>query len=174
MPTASPEKQLADFIAKFTPETASLIRSARKKMRSLLPNACELVYDNYNFFVIGYGPNEKPSQAVFSIAAQAKGVSLCFLHGAGLPDPKRLLRGSGNVVRNVRLESAETLDNPDVRTLIKHALDRAATPFDPKAKHRLVIRSVSAKQRPRRPVAAKKKRASKSTAGTKRARERDL
>ena len=45
-PTLSPEKQLAGFIDKFTPETASLIRAARKKMRALLPDATELVYDN--------------------------------------------------------------------------------------------------------------------------------
>ena len=147
---STPEKQLAGFIAKFGPENATLIRSARKKMRARLPHAIELVYDNYNFFVIGFGPNQKPSAAIFSIAAQAKGVSLCFLQGAGLPDPKGILRGSGNVVRNVRLESAATLDRPEVEALIQAALDRAKTPMDPKGVHQLVIRSVSAKQRPRR------------------------
>ena len=147
---STPEKQLAGFIAKFGPENATLIRSARKKMRARQPHAIELVYDNYNFIVIGFGPNQKPSAAIFSIAAQAKGVSLCFLQGAGLPDPKGILRGSGNVVRNVRLESAATLDRPEVEALIQAALDRAKTPMDPKGVHQLIIRSVSAKQRPRR------------------------
>ena len=110
----------------------------------------ELVYDNYNFFVIGYGPDERPSHAIFSLAAQAKGVSLCFLHGAGLPDPKKLLRGSGRVVRNIRLESTATLDRPEVRALIDAALERASTPIERGTAHRLIIRSVSAKQRPRR------------------------
>ena len=99
MKTASPERQLAAFIDKFTPEMASLIRAARKKMRERLPHALELVYDNYNFFVIGYGPNERPSAAIFSLAAQAKGLSLCFLQGAKLPDPNKRLRGSGNLIR---------------------------------------------------------------------------
>jgi hypothetical protein len=147
---ASPEKQLAGFVAKFSPEVAKVIRGARKKMRERIPQAVEMVYDNYNFFVIGYGPNEKASLAIFSIAAQAKGVSLCFLQGAGLPDPKKLLRGSGNVVRNVRLQSPATLDDRDVRALIDAALTRARTPIDPTSKHRLIIKSVSAKQRPRR------------------------
>ena len=150
MKAPTPEKQLAGFIAKFAPEVARIIRGARKKMRERIPQAVELVYDNYNFFVIGYGPSEKPSEAVFSLAAQAKGVSLCFLQGAGLPDPKGLLRGSGNVVRNIRLESAATLDRPEVRALMKTALERAKAPIDPKTVHRLIIRSVSAKQRPRR------------------------
>ena len=157
MKTPTPEKALAGFIAKFAPETAALIRGARKKMRERLPQALELVYDNYNFFVIGYGPSEKASEAIFSLAAQAKGVSLCFLQGAGLPDPKGLLRGSGNLVRNIRLESAATLDRPDVRALMKAALERAKSPIHPKGVHRLVIKSVSVKQRPRRPVVAAKK-----------------
>jgi hypothetical protein len=146
----NPEKQLADFIAKFTPEVATLIRAARKKMRERLPQAVEMVYDNYNFFVIGYGPSEKASEALFSIAAQAKGVSLCFLQGAGLPDPKGRLRGSGNLVRNIPLATAETLDEADVRMLMKAALEHARTPLTAKSVHRLVIKSVSAKQRPRR------------------------
>ena len=153
--TTTPEKQLAGFIEKFTPEIGALIKSSRKKMRERLPRATELVYDNYNFFVIGFGPNERPSDAIFSIAAYAKGVSLCFLQGAGLPDPKGLLRGSGRVVRNIRLESAATLDKPEVRALIKEALVRAKTPLGPKSAHRLIIRSVSEKQRPRRVVKAR-------------------
>ena len=150
MKTPTPEKQLAGFIAKFAPDVAALIRAARKRMRARLPRATEFVYDNYNFFVIGYGPGERPSEAIFSLAAQAKGVSLCFLQGAGLPDPKKILRGSGNVVRNIRLESAATLEKPEVRALIDAALERAKVPLDPKGKHQLIIRSVSAKQRPRR------------------------
>ena len=155
--TPRPEKQLAGFIAKFTPEVAMLIRGARKRMRERLPQAVELVYDNYNFFVIGYGPSEKASEAIFSLAAQAKGVSLCFLHGAGLPDPKGLLKGSGKVVRNIRLETAATLDRADVRALMTTALERSKSPMNPKGVHRLIIKSVSAKQRPRRPVVVAKK-----------------
>jgi hypothetical protein len=147
-----PERQLATFIAKFTPEMAKLIRAARAKMRKQLPQALELVYDNYNFFVIGYGPNEKAGDAILSLAAQAKGLSLCFLQGAALPDPQGILRGSGKVVRNIRLENAATLDRPEVRALIEAALSRAKVRLAEDGQHILVIKSVSAKQRPRRPM----------------------
>jgi len=150
----APERQLAGFIAKFTPEMARLIRAARAKMRKRLPNALELVYDNYNFFVIGYGPSEKAGQAIFSLAAQAKGLSLCFLQGAGLPDPLGLLRGSGNVVRSIRLESAAALDRPEVRALINAALKQAKVPLVAGCRHTLIVKSVSSKQRPRRVSAA--------------------
>jgi hypothetical protein len=157
MPTRQPERQLAKFIAKFSPEMGQLIRLARAKMRAFLPQALELVYDNYNFLVIGYGPTEKAGDAIFSLAAQAQGLRLCFLKGAKLPDPHKLLRGSGNVVRNIRLESADELDDPKVRQLLDIALKRAKLPIPVDGSHQLIIKSVSAKQRPRQSVIAKKK-----------------
>lgn len=139
MKRPTPEAQLAGFIAKFTPAMATLIRDARKRMRARLPQAIELVYDNYNFMVIGYGPSERASEAIFSLAAQAKGVSLCFLQGASLPDPDRRLQGSGHVVRNLRLETGETLEQAAARDLIQPALDRAKVPIDGTGVHRLII-----------------------------------
>jgi len=148
----SPKTQLAGFIAKFTPEISALIKAVLAKMRRRLPHAVELVYDNYNFFVVGFGPTERPSEAVFSIAAYARGVGLCFLNGAKLPDPQKRLRGSGKQVRNIQLPTAATLDEPAVKALMATAIERAPVPFDPAARPRLIIKSISAKQRPRRPA----------------------
>ena len=91
----SATKQLAGFIAKFDPPMQRIIRAARKLMRTLLPTATELVYDNDNFFVIGDGPGPRASEAIFSLAAHARGLALCFLQGKRLPDPAGLLRGFG-------------------------------------------------------------------------------
>src|ERR1044072_5367177 len=102
----TPEAQLKSFIAKFDSAHQTLIRAVRKGLRKRFPTAYELVYDNYNFFVIGYSPTEKPSDAIVSMAAGASGVGLCFVHGARLRDPKKLLQGSGSQTRFMRLESA--------------------------------------------------------------------
>ena len=101
----SAERQLAAFIQKFSPADQRLIRAVRRVLRRRFPTANELAYDNYNFFVIGYSPTERPSDAIISIAARANGVGLCFIHGAKLPDPRKLLLGSGNQTRFIRLES---------------------------------------------------------------------
>src|ERR1700686_1870271 len=110
---ASGEDQLESFIDKFDAKNAALIRSVRKTLRKRLPTADELVYDNYNFFVIGYCSTERPSDCIVSIAAGANGVGLSFYYGASLPDPHRLLLGSGSQNRFIRLESAATLANPN-------------------------------------------------------------
>jgi len=145
----SPESQLRSFVAKFDTRHRSLIRAVRRALRKRLPTATEMVYDNYNFFVIGYSPTVRPSDAVLSIAAGASGVGLCFIHGARLPDPKKVLLGSGNQTRFIRLESATVLERPEVKSLIAAALSRAK-PMPESGRGPLVIRSISAKQRPRR------------------------
>lgn len=148
--SAEAEKQLRTFIAKFQPKHQMLIRAVRKALRKRFPTAYELAYDNYNFFVIGYASTERPSDAIVSMAACANGVGLCFIHGARLPDPQKILFGSGNQTRFIRLESVDVLARPEVEELIAAAIARAKTPSPPRGSGRLIIRSVSAKQRPRR------------------------
>jgi hypothetical protein len=146
------ESQLKGFSAKFEPKHQKLIRSVRKALRKRFPTAYELVYDNYNFFVIGYSPTERASDAIVSVAAGANGLNLCFIHGAALPDPKKILLGSGSQTRFLRLESAEVLKRPEVDALIGIAIERAKTPLPASGRGKLIIKSVSAKQRPRRRV----------------------
>jgi len=151
--TSSPsaQAQLDGFIRKYSPTVAAEGRAALAKLRRLVPGAVELVYDNYNFLVVGFCPSERASEAVLSLAFAPRWLALCFLQdGSKLPDPTGLLRGSGKRVRNVRLESAKELDRPEVRSLVATALERAKVPIDGTARRRLVIRSVSKKQRPRR------------------------
>jgi hypothetical protein len=152
MKPKSPHQQLAEFIAKYTPEIASLARRVLAKMRRRLPGAVQLVYDNYNALVIGFGPTERPSHAIFSIALYPRWINLFFLQGASLRDPHKLLKGAGKQVRNIVLKCADDLDNPEVQDLIAQALACAAVPLDGKGIGRLIIKSISAKQRPRRPA----------------------
>jgi hypothetical protein len=147
---AAATKQLAGFIDKFEPKLRTLIRAARRTLRKRFPGAFELAYDNYNFFVIGYGPTERPSDCIVSLAAGANGVGLCFIHGARLPDPGKLLLGSGKQTRFIRLESAAVLARPEVEALLAAAIARAGKPSLAGGRGVLIIRSISAKQRPRR------------------------
>jgi hypothetical protein len=150
-----PQQQLDSFLDKYDPEIAAFARHALAKMRKLVPGAVEMVYDNYNWLVIGFGPSERPSEAIFSIVLPPGRVTLCFLQGAGLPDPGKRLQGSGNVVRNIRLyeagkPDAKVLDDPEVRALMNVALNRAKVPMPAESRRKLIIKSVSARQRPRR------------------------
>ncbi len=151
----TPRQQLVKFLAKYEPSVAAMAKKALGKMRRLVPGANEMVYDNYNALVIGFVPGERPSEVVFSIALYPSYANLFFAQGKLLPDPEKRLQGAGKQVRSIRLDSAATLDEPEVRELIRVALERAKVPIDPRQKARMEIRAVSIKQRPRR-VSGKK------------------
>lgn len=148
----SPAGQLAGFMAKFDSEVASVARFARSRLRKVLPaSALELVYDNYNALAFGYSPTERASDVVVSVALYPRWVSLFFMRGARLADPSGILRGSGSQVRHIVLEPREILDSGPVRALIKTAVATHPKQFGT-ARGRTIIKSVSTKQRPRRPA----------------------
>ncbi len=150
----SPEAQLYAFLEKYSPDIADQARQALRRMRARLPGAVELVYDNYNALAIGFSPSERTSEAIFSIALFPRWVSLFFLlDGARLRDPEGYLEGSGNQTRHIKLRNPGMLDDPAVFNLIAQALELAPIAIDSSQPGRLIIQSVSARQRPRRPAA---------------------
>jgi len=159
-----PELQLAGFLAKFTPQIAAQTEAVLARLRTQLPNALELVYDNYNALAIGFGPSERASEVILSIAIYPRSMSLFFLQAKGLPDPTGILQGKGNVARHIVLPIASALDEPAIQTLIAEALARAKVSLNPDTSHRIIIKSISAKQRSRRPSTTDAK--PKSKAGT--------
>jgi hypothetical protein len=75
---------------------------------------------------------------------------LSFYHGASLPDPKKLLLGAGKQNRFIRLPTSAPLSSPEVLALIRAAVAQAKTPLPPTGGGYLIVKSISAKQRPRR------------------------
>ena len=145
------EERLDGFIDKFTPEVAALTRALLAKAIAQLPGATIPVYDNYNALAIGFGSTDRVKDVVFSLAVMLRWVTLCFNYGVRLDDPKRLLNGSGNQIRHIRLLTADAWEAPHVQDFLAQALAIAERPIDPAGEGGIVIKSISAKQRPRRP-----------------------
>src|SRR5581483_976179 len=143
----SAEAQLRTLIAKFAPAHLRLIGAMRRSLRKRLPTAHEMVYEYRDWFVISYSPNDHGYEGVLAIRASADGVKLYFNRGKELPDPTRLLQGSGNQTRSINVEGGSTLARPEVARLIDEAIARNRVPFAPDGRGSVVIRSASAKQR---------------------------
>jgi len=122
----------------------------RRSLRKRLPKAHELVYEYRDWFVISYSPNEHGYEGVLAIRASADGFKLYFNSAKELPDPEKLLRGSGKQTRSIHLEGASTLARPGVARLIEEAIARNRVPFALTGRGPVLIRSASAKQRPHR------------------------
>ena len=146
----APEAQLRAYIDKLDPKIQKLFRSVRAAVRRRFPTANELAYDYGHALVIGYAPGDRGIDAIVAIRASATGVSLYFSQGPELPDPKRLLRGSGTQIRFIQVEAASDLAHPDVDALIAAAIDRTKVPLPPEGKGSLIIKSAAAKKRSRR------------------------
>jgi hypothetical protein len=148
----SAEAELRSLITKFAPARQRLVGAMRRWLRKRLPTAHEVVYEYHDFFVISYSPNEHGYDGVFAIRAGANGVRLYLNRGKGLPDPEKLLQGSGTQARWIHLEGASTLVHPAVVCLTDEAIARNRVPFARIGRGPVVIRSVSAKKRQRRPA----------------------
>lgn len=148
--TDSPDDQLDSFFDKYEPTIAALARACRGAMRKRMPTANELVYDNYQFLAIGYSPTERTSECIVSLAINKHGVALSFYYGATLDDPDGVLLGTGKQNRFIRLPTSSTLTEPAVESRIDAAIRQGAVPLTIGENGKLMIKSISAKQVPRR------------------------
>ena len=125
-------------------------KQALSKLRHLLPGAVELIYDNYNALAVGFSPTDRASDVICPIAVYPKWVSLFFMRGVRLADPAGILPGSGNQVCHIVLEDAQTLERPEVRALLAQAVSSHPKAVDGGKAQRIIIKSVSTRQRPRK------------------------
>jgi hypothetical protein len=143
----SAEAQVRGLIDKFAPAHLRLIGAMRRRLQKCLPTAHEVVYEYRDWFVISFSPNDHGYEGVLGIRASADGVKLFFNHAKELPDPAKLLQGSGSQCRSINVEGASTLARPEVASLIDEAIARNRVPFARAGRGSVVIRSTSAKQR---------------------------
>jgi hypothetical protein len=106
-----------------------------------LPTAHEVVYEYRDFFVISFSPSGHGYEGVFAIRGNESGVKLYFNQGKELPDPVKLLKGSGKQVRWVEVEGASTLTRPAVVSLIEAAIAHNSVPFESDGCGSVVIRA---------------------------------
>lgn len=152
---AAIEARIEAFVDRYTPAIAAQLRDARRRLRARFPRGVEMVFDNYNALVFGIGPTDQSRQSFISIAGYPRWVTLFFLDGAGLHDPTGLLEGEGKQVRGIRLKTPADLDSPAVAALVAQAIAPHADALARAAPLSTVIKAEVAKQRPRRPTAAK-------------------
>jgi hypothetical protein len=146
----SPEAQLRSFIDKLDPKVQKLIRSVRAAVRKRFPTANELAYDYNHSVVISFSPTDHGIDGIVAISARATGLALYFNQGPKLPDPKKLLQGSGKQARFVKVDAASQLAQPDLEAMIAAAIDQAKVPLPSQGKGKLMIRGAAAKPRPSR------------------------
>lgn len=147
-PQSAAERRAADaaaraFIESVAPDSVRLVGAVRRSLRKHLPTAHEIVYEYRSWFVISYSPTAQGYEGVLAIRGDTAGVKLYFNRGKSLPDPDKLLQGSGTQARFIILESASALNRPPVARLIELAIADTPVPFAATGKGPIVMRSAS-------------------------------
>lgn len=161
-----PETELQSFIGRFDAKGQKVFKSVRAALRKRFPSANELGYDYGRQVVIAYSPSERGIEGIVSIILSADGVRLYLMNGPELPDPEKLLQGSGRQARYIEVAGVKDLDRPEVEALISAAVGKAAVPLAAQGKGSLFIKSGSGKSAKKQVKAAKSKQSAKTKAST--------
>jgi hypothetical protein len=148
-----PHPDLIRFLAAYPAEVADLFLKTRETVLTAAPTANEIIIDAFSAVAAAYTWTERHQDAFCHIAAYSSYVNLGFNRGTELPDPERLLKGTGNFARHITIRVVEDLDSTALKRLIKEAIAevkerghfRAGKRIEPKT---VVLKGATKKRRP--------------------------
>lgn len=111
--------ELRSFLEAYPPEVREWALGARALILRVVPDAEEKVLRPWE--MIAYGLGKK----FCAISPYRSWVNLHFHQGAALPDPSKLLEGTGKNARHVKVASASDLRRRALVALIKAAAREA-------------------------------------------------
>ena len=118
-----------DILAAFSPEVRDLATRARALIKDVMPDVVEVPWPQQQVVGYGIGPKKMSEQFCY-ISVHKTHVNLGFNYGSELPDPEKLLEGSGKLFRHVKIMKPEDLSNPALRQLLEVA-----------SRHRMPVKS---------------------------------
>ena len=122
MATPLPSKDLADLLAPYAPEVRNLALAARLFIFKMIPDISEQL--DAKARIIGYGYGPKYADMVCMLMPTKAGVNLGIAYAMELPDPAKLLEGTGKLHRHVKLKSKADLESTALKSLLKAAIAR--------------------------------------------------
>jgi hypothetical protein len=117
---ASSTRALKEMLAPYPRDVQSLARAARALMMDVLPKVKETVDPTGPYITYAYEPGYQGVVSYITVSKQ--GVKLGVARGASLPDPNKLLQGSGKSNRHVVIKTPDDLETPGLRQLVRAAL----------------------------------------------------
>ncbi len=105
------------ILSRADPAVKQLTERAKSLITEAMPEAVEVAWPRQNIVSYGVGP-KKMSEHFCYIAVLKDRINLGFYYGAELPDPDRLLEGTGKLLRHIKIRTLSDLENPAVAGLI--------------------------------------------------------
>lgn len=117
-----------------TDAVKDLARGARALVYEVLPQTVEVVWPHQKSVGWGTGPKKMSEQFCYLQAFKGH-VGFGFYYGTELPDPTDLFGGPSRnkgAMRSIRVDSAEQLEDPALRSLVEAATRHRVPPINPR------------------------------------------
>jgi hypothetical protein len=126
--TRPPDHQLLSYLAPYNPHVSGLMLALRQVVLEEAPQAIESIFQGYAVSIV-FSFTGKPMKDGFChIVAYKSHVNLGFNRGALLPDPSRVLTGTGKSIRHVTIRNQHEMERPFVRRYLQAAIEQVPGP----------------------------------------------
>lgn len=110
-------------------DVIELFNYLRQYILELYPDCNELLYHTHALTVV-FSISEKLGDAFCHIPVYSEHINLGFNKGTLLKDSKKLLIGTGKLIRHIDVKKPSDYRNPKVTALIQEAIDFAIKDMD--------------------------------------------
>ena len=124
----APDPRLLGFLAVFDRHISDLALALREVVLEEAPEAIESIYDAYSAVAIGFSFTGRLKDGFCHIATYANYVNLGFNRGVLIPDPHKVLVGTGKWTRHIRIANESDLRRPFLRRYIQAAIEMVEGP----------------------------------------------
>lgn len=118
-----PNPQLKTFLTPYDNGIQKLTIELRDFITDFLPEANELIWDNYNTVALAYSKSKKLKDAFCHIAVYSKHVNFGFNRGAELTKTNIHLNGKGKMIRHISLKNFTSFPKEDIKSMILEAVE---------------------------------------------------
>jgi len=113
---------LKTFLKPYDKSIQELTFELRNFIVDIVPEANELIWDNYNAVAIAYSKSKKLKDAFCHIAVYSKHVNFGFNRGAELINPAIELNGKGKLIRHISVNTFESFPKEAIEKMIYEAV----------------------------------------------------
>lgn len=114
-------KEIKDFFDQFTPEVADIGKTIYQVTeKKMLPE--KKMWIDHADKMITFGTEKNMKGEICYIKPLKDSVNLGFFHGANLDDPRKLLQGTGKLLRHIKFKNKENIDINAVEEILETAL----------------------------------------------------
>ncbi len=114
-------KEIEDFFEQFSPEVSNISKILLEATAQIMLPKNKMWIDQADK-MITFGTEKNMKGEICYIKPLKDSVNLGFFHGANLDDPKKLLQGTGKLLRHIKFRKSAHIDLYEVSALLKTAL----------------------------------------------------